>query len=480
MDLICVASRGRNPENPKSRVAGLETEQQLEARKDGKTNCLTSVQKDNLVMQINPSTESGGKQPYQQNRVYDSNGISPALCANKADLIIKVGNIYPSGGENGNIFSTDGKSPTIKSGETSTKGNGGVGSCNSPKIIQIPEATAKGFTEIAPGECFDFENPNSETRRGRKMEDKSNCLMASETKFMQYTRDYRIRRLTPTECARLQTIPTWYKFKFVELYYFGYICSVTKNHIICHSNVVSIIATEIFQIRTQDFVTCTTLDLLEKEQLMQNLKFKKIKNVKLKAATEQHKQCNTEMYALCTIKDFIDINLGKTQLNKVCKNVNIVIEKLEEVEDLGCAQVIIEVTKSMAIHLRLKTDEKKQKTDLTLMDILDVRIKKKDTNLSWKIQLGENLNQEKLCITLTLLNWIIERKIYTYAKDNLNIHLSTGNWNVSEQNCINVELSDLRMESIISSSDTQQYRMLGNGWTIEVISHILSYIKTNQ
>ncbi len=80
-DNYIVASRGRNPENPKSRKSGLETEQQLEPRKDGKTNCLTSVQKDNLVMQLNPSKESGGQQPYQQNRVYDANGISPALMA---------------------------------------------------------------------------------------------------------------------------------------------------------------------------------------------------------------------------------------------------------------------------------------------------------------------------------------------------------------------------------------------------------------
>jgi len=55
--------------------------QQLEPRTDGKTNTLTSVQKDNLVMQLNPSTESGGKQPYQQNRIYDTDGISPALIA---------------------------------------------------------------------------------------------------------------------------------------------------------------------------------------------------------------------------------------------------------------------------------------------------------------------------------------------------------------------------------------------------------------
>lgn len=93
VEIKCVAMRGRNPQNPKSREAGLNTEQMIEPRNDGKTNCLTSVQKDNLVMQINPSLESGGKQPYQQNRVYDVDGISPALCAFKADLIINTHNI---------------------------------------------------------------------------------------------------------------------------------------------------------------------------------------------------------------------------------------------------------------------------------------------------------------------------------------------------------------------------------------------------
>jgi site-specific DNA-cytosine methylase len=96
MDLIqCVAMCGRNPENPKSRVAGLPTEQQLEPRNDGKTNCLTSVQKDNLVMQLNPSKESGGCQPYMQNRVYDINGINPALTTlwNGANLINTEPNI---------------------------------------------------------------------------------------------------------------------------------------------------------------------------------------------------------------------------------------------------------------------------------------------------------------------------------------------------------------------------------------------------
>ncbi len=43
------AIRGRNPQNPKSRVAGLETEQMLELNKNGTSNALTTVQKDNVV-----------------------------------------------------------------------------------------------------------------------------------------------------------------------------------------------------------------------------------------------------------------------------------------------------------------------------------------------------------------------------------------------------------------------------------------------
>lgn len=56
---ICVAMRGRNPDNPKSRKSGLPTEQQLEARSDGKTNCLTGVQKDNLILGCDFRTDEG-------------------------------------------------------------------------------------------------------------------------------------------------------------------------------------------------------------------------------------------------------------------------------------------------------------------------------------------------------------------------------------------------------------------------------------
>lgn len=46
-----VAMRGRNPDNPSDRTAGSPTEQRLEINMQGTSNCLTSVQKDNLLLE---------------------------------------------------------------------------------------------------------------------------------------------------------------------------------------------------------------------------------------------------------------------------------------------------------------------------------------------------------------------------------------------------------------------------------------------
>lgn len=55
MDLICVAMRGRDPENPSNRTTGAPTEQRLEpCSSEGKTNCLTTVAKDNLLLTPEP------------------------------------------------------------------------------------------------------------------------------------------------------------------------------------------------------------------------------------------------------------------------------------------------------------------------------------------------------------------------------------------------------------------------------------------
>ena len=64
--------------------------QQLETRDDDKSNALTTVQKDSIVVstkpnQINPSKKASGKQPYMQDRVFHEEGKSHALTASFAD-----------------------------------------------------------------------------------------------------------------------------------------------------------------------------------------------------------------------------------------------------------------------------------------------------------------------------------------------------------------------------------------------------------
>lgn len=111
-------------------------------------------------------------------------------------------------------------------------------------VLRVPEATKQGYVDINPNEGVDLTFPNSKTRRGRRMEDKANCLTAAGhkmsifgcitpdriekkqngqrfnegKKFYTLTAQDRhgiliegyIRKLTPIECERLQTVPDHY------------------------------------------------------------------------------------------------------------------------------------------------------------------------------------------------------------------------------------------------------------------------------
>ena len=77
-------------------------------------------------------------------------GVAQTLTTSpQQGVVLKVGNIYPSGGENGNLYLDSGLSPTLKAG-TGVKGNG-IGSCNAPKIVQ---ADTLRIRKLTPKECF--------------------------------------------------------------------------------------------------------------------------------------------------------------------------------------------------------------------------------------------------------------------------------------------------------------------------------------
>lgn len=78
---------GRNPDNPKSRKSGLPTEQMLEPRLDDNCGALTTVQKDNLV--IEPSGIYIGDSPAFHHGPLE--GISRTLKAEKFDAGVYEG-----------------------------------------------------------------------------------------------------------------------------------------------------------------------------------------------------------------------------------------------------------------------------------------------------------------------------------------------------------------------------------------------------
>ena len=71
-------------------------------------------------------------------------------------------------------------------------------------MVQIPEATKKGYAEAEEGDSINLSVPNSKTRRGRVGKSEAQTL---DTGMQQYTIQSGIRRLTPIETCRLQGFP---------------------------------------------------------------------------------------------------------------------------------------------------------------------------------------------------------------------------------------------------------------------------------
>lgn len=162
---LVVAMRGRNPDNPSDRTPGITTEQRLEPDSEGICNTLTTVQKDNLVLEETIKIKQATKQGYiecknggvadfsfpdsklRRGRVQGNGDICPTLMAGNSEIvkIEKVGQISNEGSQCGTVVSPNGLYPTISAG------------------------------------CHGYANPH-------------------------ITEKYRIRKLTPRECFRLMGV----------------------------------------------------------------------------------------------------------------------------------------------------------------------------------------------------------------------------------------------------------------------------------
>ncbi|HEL6743212.1 TPA: DNA (cytosine-5-)-methyltransferase [Listeria monocytogenes] len=133
---------------------------------------------------------------------FSSDGIIGCLTATDykqpKQIVVLAGKLPGSHEQNSRVYGTEGVSPTL-----ATMQGGG----QEPKI-KIKEATKKGFAEAYPGDSINVSHPNSKTRRGRVGKQTANTLLTGEEQAV-VENDFRIRKLTPRECWRLQGFPDW-------------------------------------------------------------------------------------------------------------------------------------------------------------------------------------------------------------------------------------------------------------------------------
>lgn len=162
-DPICVASRGRNiVDGKRCDEKGAKTEQRLEPNLNGKTNTLTTVQKDNMVL--------------EPLRIWQ----------------------YNKGGQGDRVYSTDGKSIclSVNGGDRGAK----TGLYFTPIEVEEIVKTQKVYY-IQDDNLFEYK-------------DGELILVYTHKNFQNLVKGYyTVRKLTPIECCRLQGFPDDYFIK---------------------------------------------------------------------------------------------------------------------------------------------------------------------------------------------------------------------------------------------------------------------------
>ena len=158
----------------------------------GKNGTVDSC-KSKLLGDINPSGKG------MSGKVYRIGAPSPTLTTREG-IKIAIPVLTPDRAkkrQNGRQFKTD-REPMFT---LTAQDRHGV-------MIRVCEATKKGYAEATVGDYVNLEFPNSKTRRGRVGRQVANTLLTSDNQGV-VTESFKIRKLTPRECWRLQGFPDW-------------------------------------------------------------------------------------------------------------------------------------------------------------------------------------------------------------------------------------------------------------------------------
>lgn len=136
----------------------------------------------------------------QDKRAYEDDGLSPTLTTQETLAKINiVGNLSKTGHKGDNILGTDGLSSTLTAS-------------NHKHPLRIKTNTNKGYDEVVDGDGVRLAHPTSTKARGRTQKGQTGAL-STKADWGTVDKNFRIRKLTPLECERLQAFPdNWTKY----------------------------------------------------------------------------------------------------------------------------------------------------------------------------------------------------------------------------------------------------------------------------
>lgn len=132
----------------------------------------------------------------QGDRVYETNGISTCLTSNGGGL----------GGKTGLYCINKPRFDKYKASEIVETLKVGGDTPLISETLKVKNGTKKGYDEATIGDGINLAFPNSKTRRGR-VGKKCSQTLDTNCNMGTISHDFRIRKLTPTECFRLQGFP---------------------------------------------------------------------------------------------------------------------------------------------------------------------------------------------------------------------------------------------------------------------------------
>jgi DNA (cytosine-5)-methyltransferase 3A len=315
--------------------------------------------------------------------------------------------------------------------------------------------------------------PDAYLARGERNRDENgNAVLTS-------MHERRIRRLTPIECERLQTVPDNYTSKGLDVrcqtwFNGGSECQpIWRKSWLQYAKLKAAISPS--QIKSLDSAISITFGNLGTElQALNESLLISLENVSLMGVQENNKPLK-----VC-VSNIIK-NGSESKLQSI-KNVQFVIEKLDTVGGEGCAYAMRLLkldTETLSILKELTIE-----SSSLMVTKIENTIKLKEVSgcieLLLKKYSEENCEKERLCIMLILINLTIIQSIFMCAKTIKATHISINSLNLLQGNLLETELLALKTENIIEISDSARYRALGNGWTADVVTWFFEHMKSGK